>query len=335
MRDDASADEQPQTTPRAGAPPAAGGPPGAGPGRRLTPVEIQQKEFRLAFRGYNERDVDQFLDEITEEMARLHAENKRLREEAEMRGTTRLDTGAVMQAEEILRRAREQAARIVADAESRAQTAQPDPGAAYDAPAAPSPPIAASPEFLARERDFLQTLASLIQGHANAVREDLRRAREAAGASTAAPESEAAPAEGDPAVVDERPAAGATGASAANAEPGPPTQAWTPPFADEERSGPSASSAGGSASPSDRTAGARPSPSATRIATQPAGVATVTEERPEPAPTTDIGSPPVNGSSSRPPALGTADGVSNGLVGSSADDDGEDRSLRELFWGED
>jgi DivIVA domain-containing protein len=39
--------------------------------RRITPVEIQQKEFRLAMRGYHERDVDEFLDEITEEVARL------------------------------------------------------------------------------------------------------------------------------------------------------------------------------------------------------------------------------------------------------------------------
>src|SRR6266508_1448083 len=26
---------------------------------RLTPIDVQQKEFRLAFRGYNERDVDE------------------------------------------------------------------------------------------------------------------------------------------------------------------------------------------------------------------------------------------------------------------------------------
>ena len=30
--------------------------------KRVSPVDIQQKEFRLAMRGYNERDVDQFLD---------------------------------------------------------------------------------------------------------------------------------------------------------------------------------------------------------------------------------------------------------------------------------
>src|SRR5947208_15345604 len=75
--------------------------------RRLTPIDIQQKEFRGARwgRGYNEGDVDQFLDEVTEEIARLHAENKRLREEAEYRGTARLSTGTAVEAEAIVRRA--------------------------------------------------------------------------------------------------------------------------------------------------------------------------------------------------------------------------------------
>jgi DivIVA domain-containing protein len=36
---------------------------------RITPVDIQQVEFRLAFRGYNERDVDAFLDRVTEDLS--------------------------------------------------------------------------------------------------------------------------------------------------------------------------------------------------------------------------------------------------------------------------
>jgi DivIVA domain-containing protein len=40
--------------------------------RRLTPVDVQQQVFRRAmFRGYNEQDVDDFLDEVTEEIALL------------------------------------------------------------------------------------------------------------------------------------------------------------------------------------------------------------------------------------------------------------------------
>ena len=36
---------------------------------RITPKDIQEVEFRLAFRGYNERDVDAFLDRVTEDLA--------------------------------------------------------------------------------------------------------------------------------------------------------------------------------------------------------------------------------------------------------------------------
>lgn len=45
----------------------------------ITPHDIQNKEFREAFRGYNEDDVDTFLDEVAEEYGRLYAENQRLR----------------------------------------------------------------------------------------------------------------------------------------------------------------------------------------------------------------------------------------------------------------
>src|SRR5205823_14661225 len=112
------------------------------------------------FRGYNEREVDKFLDEVTEEIARLHADNKRLHEELEARGTVRLDTDAVNEADEILRRAREQAARIVAEAETEAagrREAGPEPAAEERV---------TGPDFLGREREFLQSLATLIQSHA-------------------------------------------------------------------------------------------------------------------------------------------------------------------------
>lgn len=38
-----------------------------------------RKEFREAFRGYNQADVDLFLDQLTEEFARLYDENQRMR----------------------------------------------------------------------------------------------------------------------------------------------------------------------------------------------------------------------------------------------------------------
>ena len=33
----------------------------------ITPIEIQNKEFRRTFRGYNEEEVDEFLKIITDD----------------------------------------------------------------------------------------------------------------------------------------------------------------------------------------------------------------------------------------------------------------------------
>jgi DivIVA domain-containing protein len=113
--------------------PAAGAPQG-----RLTPTDIQEKVFRSqpGLHGYNEREVDEFLDRITEELARVHAENQRLREQLATSG-----------------------------------------GGAAPAPAASAgdaPQIGG--KYIAREKEFLRSLATLIQDHAEAVREDVRRA---------------------------------------------------------------------------------------------------------------------------------------------------------------
>src|SRR5688572_3906883 len=45
----------------------------------VSPQDIQDKEFREAFRGYNEDDVDTFLDEVAVEFARLFQENQRMK----------------------------------------------------------------------------------------------------------------------------------------------------------------------------------------------------------------------------------------------------------------
>ena len=46
---------------------------------QINPQEIQDREFREAFRGYNEDDVDTFLDEIAVEYSRLYQENQRMK----------------------------------------------------------------------------------------------------------------------------------------------------------------------------------------------------------------------------------------------------------------
>ena len=144
------------------------GPEAGGGEPRLTPVDIQQKEFRLAFRGYSEQDVDAFLDEITAEMARLHEENKRLTEALTEGGGGSLGGQTVedaqRRAEEIVREARERAAQLVEETQGASA-----PGAT---------PFSAVRPFLSREREFLQGLAAMIQSHAEAVKDDARRVRE-------------------------------------------------------------------------------------------------------------------------------------------------------------
>lgn len=49
---------------------------------RITPLDIQQKQFATRFRGFDMEDVDSFLELIREEMEELLRENANLREEA-------------------------------------------------------------------------------------------------------------------------------------------------------------------------------------------------------------------------------------------------------------
>jgi len=47
----------------------------------IRPVDIQEKEFSRSVRGYNENEVNQFLDEITIDMERLIEDLRQVREE--------------------------------------------------------------------------------------------------------------------------------------------------------------------------------------------------------------------------------------------------------------
>src|SRR4030066_2494416 len=49
---------------------------------RITPLDIQQKQFPVKFRGFEEEEVDSFLELIREEMEELLRENANLREES-------------------------------------------------------------------------------------------------------------------------------------------------------------------------------------------------------------------------------------------------------------
>lgn len=200
---------------------------------RLTPADVQQKEFRLAFRGYNERDVDAFLDHVTEELGAYLEENRRLRDQvsaAEPSAQALPAEDAASQgeppeeAEVLVARAREEAAVIVADARSQAERIVADASVATSGPqpdpssAAPDPRATLAP-FLSRERGFLQDLGRLVQGHAEDIRGMVQAAR---GSRVAEPGERPAGADGRP----EADAASATPIAVPEAEPGDePTEA--------------------------------------------------------------------------------------------------------------
>jgi DivIVA domain-containing protein len=150
---------------------------------RTSPADVQEREFRLAFRGYNERDVDVFLDEITEELSRLLGENRRLREQLEGKGPVTADPDhALLEADAIVLRAHEEAARILADAQRQAVAAEGvdgDQAIPLDAEGLAHPAVPIVSTFIARERGFLQNMAALIQRHAEEVKQDIRRAKDA------------------------------------------------------------------------------------------------------------------------------------------------------------
>ena len=141
----------------------------------LTPIEVQQKEFRVSrFGGYKMRDVDEFLDQITDTFTALTTANERLRagSAAPMVGSPDLDDVG-RQADEIIARARAEAARITSEAKA---------ASAASAVSASGPADrAAVNAFLSREREFLQSLAGLVQEHAEAVKGMAKSARPASG----------------------------------------------------------------------------------------------------------------------------------------------------------
>jgi DivIVA domain-containing protein len=157
---------------------------------RITPVDIQQVEFRLAFRGYNERDVDAFLDRITEDLASYVGENGQLRGGMGPATVGQVSVGdGSAEADAILSRAREEAAAIVRRAEQEAAAIRGSTGARGDARAAVAP-------FLNTEREFLQSLGSLVQTHAEEIKKMVLslRAREESASGAGEREPKPAPA---------------------------------------------------------------------------------------------------------------------------------------------
>ncbi len=48
--------------------------------RMITPLDIQNKEFKKSIRGYNEEEVDEFLDELMRDYEKIYKENMELKD---------------------------------------------------------------------------------------------------------------------------------------------------------------------------------------------------------------------------------------------------------------
>ncbi len=99
----------------------------------LTPLDIQQQQFRVRFRGFDIREVDRFLEKMAEAYNALQTDNKNLREEIRR---LKLETQGYKEREETFKRAmlnsqkvleqmkdnaRKSAEVIIADAEVKAE----------------------------------------------------------------------------------------------------------------------------------------------------------------------------------------------------------------------
>lgn len=53
---------------------------------KLTPMDINNKEFKRGLRGYNPDEVDEFLDEVVDNYEELYKENAKLKEKLDVLG---------------------------------------------------------------------------------------------------------------------------------------------------------------------------------------------------------------------------------------------------------
>jgi DivIVA domain-containing protein len=196
--------------------------------KMISPLDIQQKEFRVQrFGGYALRDVDEFLDQVTDAMSGLVAENERLRKGAPAGVAPVVGTADIAdvnrQADEIIQRARDEAGRITAEA--REQAAALSGGVVSAAGGASAADRAAINAFLAREKEFLQSLAGLVQGHAEAVKSMAKSARGTAPTATAKAAAPPVPTASEAPEAPEAPKAAVVPPEEPPAPPAPPQPA--------------------------------------------------------------------------------------------------------------
>jgi cell division initiation protein len=100
---------------------------------KMTPLEIQQQQFKVRFRGFDVREVDHFLERVADSVADLRDENKQLYEDLrrlkmELQGYKEREETfkrAMFNSQTVLEQmkdnARKSADIIIADAETKAE----------------------------------------------------------------------------------------------------------------------------------------------------------------------------------------------------------------------
>lgn len=100
---------------------------------KMTPLEIQQQQFKVRFRGFDVREVDHFLERVADSVADLRDENKHMHEDMRR---LKMELTGYKEREETFKRAmfnsqtvleqmkdnaRKSADIIIADAETKAE----------------------------------------------------------------------------------------------------------------------------------------------------------------------------------------------------------------------
>lgn len=190
---------------------------------RLTPLDIHHKEFNHALRGYNEVEVDEFLDQVADELERLFKENidlsekidgleLKVREYQDMERTLHNTlVSAQKSADEIAQKAQREADSVLKEAEVKAKEI------IHDALTSKQRATADLGRIKQAEEEFRATFKALLERHLRgigevAVPEDVKLLVGKAGEETlldADVERPAAPARPvqpfAPAIEDERP----------------------------------------------------------------------------------------------------------------------------------
>lgn len=101
--------------------------------KMITPIDLENKEFKKGFRGYDVEDVETFLEELSKDYSRIYRENASMKDKNAIlnetvenyKGMEETMRSAIISAqrtsEEIIRNAHEQAETIIKEAKVRAQ----------------------------------------------------------------------------------------------------------------------------------------------------------------------------------------------------------------------